>query len=623
MHLAHALAAAAALLAAPAIARAQGVEGHDQAVDIEVFRPYADHYGYFSVPSSATLSHLQVGGSLWINYANDPVILVYEGQRTAPVGAIVAGDDGDGIVDDRLIGDVAVGIGLSKYFSLTFDVPLVLWQDGYDLNTIDSPIDEPTALISSGVSDLRIVPKLVALDLDNGPMGLAVLVPIHAPTGNGGSYLGEEAWTVVPTGVIEFSDGSVRDRLHTFRLALTGGYRVRDENDLRGTTMHNAFVYGVGMGIRPADPVEIVGEFHGELGGPEAAQQTGEVLFGLKGLVGSLVTLNAGAGFGVLPGVGSPDYRIFGGVSVAPSFDPCDLDRDKDGVVNCEDQCVLDAEDPDEFQDADGCPEWDNDYDGIEDDRDRCPLDPEDVDGYKDQDGCPDVDNDKDGILDVADRCPDEPESANGYMDEDGCPDDKPVEDTDGDGYRDDVDRCPYDAEDFDGFEDEDGCPELDNDGDSIPDTVDACPNDREIFNEVDDEDGCPDEAAAPQPTRVVIEKTQIRILDRIYFDFNKATIQPVSFSLLDEIAQVLVDHPELKRIRVEGHTDDVGSDVYNLKLSQSRAESVVASLASRGVEAWRLEGVGFGEMRPIDDNGTEDGRANNRRVEFIIVERD
>jgi outer membrane protein OmpA-like peptidoglycan-associated protein len=234
-----------------------------------------------------------------------------------------------------------------------------------------------------------------------------------------------------------------------------------------------------------------------------------------------------------------------------------------------------------------------------------------------DVDGCPDADNDKDGILDLSDRCPSDPESVNGFQDEDGCPDESPIEDTDGDSYRDDIDRCPYDAEDFDEFQDEDGCPDLDNDNDGISDNLDQCPVVREIFNGVDDDDGCPDEG------RVVVEKESIRIKDVIFFDTGKATIQARSLDLVQEIASVLAAHPELKRVRIEGHTDSVGNDMTNLRLSQDRADSVKKALVGYGVDIGRLDAVGFGEMRPIASNDNEDGRSRNRRVEFIIVERE
>ncbi len=351
--------------------------------------------------------------------------------------------------------------------------------------------------------------------------------------------------------------------------------------------------------------------------GPRGSQLPAEVLLGTKLLLGKVVNINLGGGTGVLPGVGSPDYRVVFGVSLAPSFDPNARDSDKDGVVDGSDRCPHESEDLDGYQDEDGCPDLDNDVDNIPDTQDQCPDDPEDDDGYMDVDGCPDTDNDKDGIPDVSDRCPNDAETVNDYQDEDGCPDEAPIDDTDGDGYKDDVDRCPYDAEDFDNFQDEDGCPETDNDNDGIPDTLDQCPMVREIFNGVDDEDGCPDEG------RVVVEKQAIKIKDRIYFDTGKATIQQRSYSLLDEIASVIQAHPELKLIRVEGHTDSVGNELTNLKLSQRRAEAVKQALIQRGVDPSRLDAAGFGEQRPIASNDTEEGRARNRRVEFIIVERE
>ena len=85
----------------------------------------------------------------------------------------------------------------------------------------------------------------------------------------------------------------------------------------------------------------------------------------------------------------------------------------------------------------------------------------------------------------------------------------------------------------------------------------------------------------------------------------------------------VIMDNPELTSIRIEGHTDSDGPDGYNMKLSQRRAEAVVAHLAGGGVSAERLEAVGYGETEPIDTNKTPEGKAANRRVEFTILERD
>lgn len=124
------------------------------------------------------------------------------------------------------------------------------------------------------------------------------------------------------------------------------------------------------------------------------------------------------------------------------------------------------------------------------------------------------------------------------------------------------------------------------------------------------------------EPAKVQVAKERIDIQGVIYFETAKDTIKPESFAILDEIAQVLVEHPELKKVRIEGHTDSRGSDAGNLKLSDKRAAAVVAYLINKGVTADRLSSVGYGESKPLDPAETEEAWAKNRRVEFIITER-
>jgi outer membrane protein OmpA-like peptidoglycan-associated protein len=248
----------------------------------------------------------------------------------------------------------------------------------------------------------------------------------------------------------------------------------------------------------------------------------------------------------------------------------------------------------------------DMDGDGILDDVDNCPKEPEDKDGFQDQDGCPDLDNDGDGIPDTADKCPMEPEDHDGYQDEDGCPE----PDNDADGLSDRLDHCPNEPEDRDGFQDEDGCPDPDNDKDGIPDSTDQCPNEFGV-----PPDGCP-----KKYNLVVVTEKKIELKQTVYFDFNKATIKPVSFPLLDDVAQAMKDNPKIK-VEVQGHTDSVGDDNYNLKLSQSRAESVRNYLIKKGISSDRMAAKGYGENVPIADNRTKEGRDQNRRVEFVITE--
>jgi outer membrane protein OmpA-like peptidoglycan-associated protein len=119
----------------------------------------------------------------------------------------------------------------------------------------------------------------------------------------------------------------------------------------------------------------------------------------------------------------------------------------------------------------------------------------------------------------------------------------------------------------------------------------------------------------------VVITAQKLVIKDKVFFATGKSQILARSFALLKQVASVLTAHPDLGRVRVEGHTDDRGAHDANLALSQSRAEAVKAFLSNAGVAASRLEAKGFGPDRPADSNSSEKGRENNRRVEFVVVQ--
>ena len=249
----------------------------------------------------------------------------------------------------------------------------------------------------------------------------------------------------------------------------------------------------------------------------------------------------------------------------------------------------------------------DSDGDGIPDSADRCPTVAEDRDGFQDTDGCPDTDDDVDGIPDSADLCPREAEDRDNYNDQDGCPE----PDNDADGLADAFDACPNEP----GLRERNGCPVYDRDNDGITDDRDTCPDQAELINQYLDEDGCPD----TKPSRIEITGTQIVIKQRINFASGKATILPDSFPVLDDVAQAMRDYPTI-RIEVAGHTDNVGEDPTNLKLSNARAQAVVAYLTAKGIAPSRLQAMGYGEANPIDTNRTEEGRLNNRRVEFNII---
>ena len=128
-----------------------------------------------------------------------------------------------------------------------------------------------------------------------------------------------------------------------------------------------------------------------------------------------------------------------------------------------------------------------------------------------------------------------------------------------------------------------------------------------------------PQKLPPPTPVEVVVEE-KIAITERIHFEFDKANIRPVSYPILDDVILLLQKNQQINLVRIEGHTDWIGSDEYNLKLSQRRANAVRDYLSTYGISPDRLIAVGYGESRPIADNNTVEGRARNRRIEFMSI---
>jgi outer membrane protein OmpA-like peptidoglycan-associated protein len=236
--------------------------------------------------------------------------------------------------------------------------------------------------------------------------------------------------------------------------------------------------------------------------------------------------------------------------------------------------------------------------------------------GDKAERPAPDKDSDNDGFPDAIDACPQQAEDGQDPYPGDGCP---VTSDRDNDGVVDLQDKCPDDPEDKDGIQDADGCPEKDADGDGVLDARDACPLVPGVEYGDPKRDGCP---AEKKLNKLVVEadKGELRLLEPVQFETATASLKEVSYGLLDEVVQVMLDDPEI-RIAVYGHTDSRGAAAYNRDLSQRRAQAVVKYLTDKGIAFDRLEAKGFGADKPIASNDTDAGRANNRRVEFKIIE--
>lgn len=238
----------------------------------------------------------------------------------------------------------------------------------------------------------------------------------------------------------------------------------------------------------------------------------------------------------------------------------------------------------------------DQDGDGILDKDDDCP----EVAGPVENKGCPWGDKDNDGILDKDDKCPE----VAGPAANKGCP----WGDQDKDGVLDKDDKCPTVA----GPKENAGCPWLDTDGDGVLDKDDKCPKVKGTLANK----GCPE--VTTEVTTEVIKKLN-DFSKSILFDSSKATIKAESNSKLEEIVKVMNEYSNAN-FKLEGHTDSTGNAAKNLQLSKDRAAAVKDYLIAKGISADRLSSEGYGITKPIASNKTVAGRAENRRVEIILV---
>jgi outer membrane protein OmpA-like peptidoglycan-associated protein len=521
----------------------------------------------FAISRPVVLPHATVGALLALEYANDP--LVYERTPRDP-------DSEEHVVSDDLVLHAVIAVGLWDRVTFFAGIPVHLVMSGDDQLNIPAPLAD-----GAGLGDVSLGGRVLIVGDDTSTAALAGEFTARIPTAdwadNGQSYRGDSIGSYEPALIFEVrSDG--------FDVRLRGAARLRKEIRLSNLDLGQEIAYGFGARLRLADPLWLHFEAYGSTyldNAFEREHSPAEALLGAKFNIDGW-GVGAAAGPGLLRGYGSPDFRVIGMLGYA------------------EPRHVVP-------------PRVDTDHDGLYDDVDACPREPEDKDGFKDADGCPDPDNDEDGILDVSDRCRNKPEDVDQFEDDDGCPD----PDNDKDGILDADDKCPNEPEDIDGFEDTDGCPDPDNDKDGILDANDKCPNEPEDFDGWEDNDGCPEEATGL--VKLTCERIEIR--DSVYFETGSDRIQERSFTLLNQVAGVLQSATRIKRLRVEGHTDDRGKDAYNLELSKRRAASVMRYLLEQGVADNRLTSEGYGETRPISDNKTAAGRSQNRRVEFVVLE--
>jgi outer membrane protein OmpA-like peptidoglycan-associated protein len=603
-----------------------------EGMDTHLFRPAVDSKGFMYVNGSDILGAGDVSFGLVLDYGRnllrtgDRPACGGPGEDTCSPGAGPARDAGvDALIANSFQGTFGFNYGIANIGSIGLSVPVILMA-GNEANEIgaNGALYSTQKLDAQKVSTVALNAKVRLTRVEHGP-GLALVVQGGVPVGDAPRDMGADpgGW-YWPRVAFENRFGS----LGKLKLGVDVGYRghtgknPKFEQDAAGRDQlaagkleyGNLATFGAGVAWRVLEPLDLIAETYGtyQVDGKSSSKQklSQELIGGIKLFVERNSYLMMGGGSRAFStGFEAADVRMVLGFVFEPSIG----DRDGDGYKDDVDQCPDDPEDFDQFKDEDGCPEPDNDNDGILDKDDRCPNVPEDRDGDEDEDGCPegqDGDRDGDGILDSRDKCPDDPEDRDGFEDKDGCPD----PDNDKDGILDKEDSCPLDPEDFDQFEDKDGCPDPDNDKDQIPDVKDKCPNDPETYNGFEDEDGCPDKG------KVIIEGSDIIILEKVMFETNSAKILPQSDSILDAVAATLKGHPEFQVVEVAGHADERSSDEYNLKLTRDRAASVVDALIARGIAKSRLVSQGYGEYCPLEEGHNEKAWEKNRRVEFKVV---
>ena len=520
-----------------------------------------------------------------------------------------AGDVVASPIRNQYIMHLGGSIMLADRLRLGVGVPLQLFADGHTA-TINGVVHRPAE--DTTVGDVRLSVDGRLLGEVGGPATLGLGVSLFAPSGTPSAYTGDGKPRVEPH--VAFAG-----RSSSFAYAARLGVLFRGRNeDFGDGHIGTAITGGLSGGVLLADGKILLGpELYGSTVVADGRAFEGrttplEALLGAHFDTGRNIRLGAAAGAGLTRGYGAPVARALVTLEWIPGDakpEPAEAgkDRDGDGISDCEDACgyVAGVSSPDPSKN--GCP-LDTDSDGAPDQSDACPTVPGMHSADATTNGCP-QDSDRDGVPDFEDACAQEPGKRTADPKTSGCPE----RDRDADGVLDHVDACPDKAGPQTSDPKTNGCPvDPDRDKDGVLNDADACPDEPGKPDADPKKNGCP---------KAFLQGTTIKITDQVKFKTGSAEIAPGKDSeeVLNAVLGVLKAHPEIKALRVEGHTDNKGEPAMNKKLSQSRAESVSKWLEGKGIEKGRLTSAGFGEEKPLDTNDTEAGRTNNRRVEFHV----
>ncbi|WP_437937377.1 kelch repeat-containing protein [Sorangium sp. So ce341] len=467
-------------------------------------------------------------------------------------------------VSSQLTTHYTVGAELLERGAIQVSVPLIVLQRGFSTESRSAGLDQAVSLAPPALGDLRVDGRVLLARNEARTFQLAARAALFLPAGDESSFAGDRsAWGNAGLAA-EYDAGSLL-------VALNVGASIRPESTLVDLTVGTELVYGLAAYVPllrgrlrlGAELFGSAGLLSETLGAIESAPLEWSVVgrFGTGGKAPLFVGI--GAGSRIAAGY-APDARLVAMIGGALS-----MEREETAPP----RLVVSSATVD--QDGDG--------DGLPDAQDACPAEPEDRRSV--DDGCPDRDRDGDGLLDAIDKCAAAPEDKDGVDDADGCPEDDVVAGAGTDG-----------------------------DGDGVADVADRCPKEPGVHAEDPEKDGC--------PAFLRLDKTQVALVKQIEFASGRATIDPSSYPIIDELARLLEATPDIKVLRIEGHTDNLGDPAYNQRLSQQRAAAVRDYLVKQGrVDPARLTFQGLGSARPLMTNDTPEGRAKNRRVELHIVE--
>lgn len=519
------------------------------------------------------------------------------------------------VVDNMLLFHAQVGIALFDRIGIHLSLPVSAWQSGNEAFGV-GPAAGPT------VGDPRIGARVRLFgDAERSPISLHVGADLYI---NAGVFGVPRSYNTTDDQFRGRFNAVAAGRVSIVRYSLGAGFHLRPTTTaIANTTVGNEVYLSAAIGfVALSDRLTIGPEFYASTELDRAfswTQFNAEVILGAHYLIADTVLIGIGAGPGLTQGAGTPQFRGLFQLAYAPEHRAAPVaapvDTDGDGVFDPDDQCVTvpAGEHPDATRR--GCPMPDSDRDGVFDADDVCVNEPAGEHPDATRRGCPTPDSDHDGVLDPDDQCPTTAAGDHPDPDRRGCPDG----DRDVDGVLDHADQCPNEAQGPTPDPNRAGCPIPDRDHDTVPDATDHCP----------DQPGAPSANPARNgcPGLVQVENGNLRIIRPVFFATNRDRILPRSFPVLLAVADALNASPQIHRVSVEGHTDDVGDDARNLDLSQRRAASVVAFLVAHGIEAGRLEARGYGETRPeqpiegLRGRALRTARSANRRVAFRITD--